>query len=377
MKKNNLYAGIITIDIDAIAKNWIILKNKLSDNTECSAVVKANAYGIGLKKVSKKLFLTGCNTFFVAFLSEALTLRKILTSKNVIIYVLNGLLPNTSEIYFKFNIRPVLGSCTEINEWLSLCKLKSNNCKAAIHIDTGVNKHGISIHEFKKMFCYNNDILKIFTPVLIISHLVYGFYPNHSMNNYQLNLFNKVTNPLSYIPRSLANSAGIFINNRFHYNLVRPGISLYGGQAISNTVNDIKDVIKIEARIINIKYIYKGQSIGYNAKYTAKKNLKIAILSIGYADGILRNTGLQDDNENNSFILIKGYKAEILGPIFMDMTIINVTNIPEKFIFLGKLIEIIGPNTKIYNFAKYAKTIDYEYFTKIGTRFLKKYKKIK
>ncbi|MEP3049287.1 MAG: alanine racemase [Roseibium sp.] len=363
------YGGRLTIDLDAIAANWAFLKSKLKDGSECAATIKANAYGTGQEQVAKRLSEAGCNTFFVAVLTEAVSLRK--TLPNAVIYVLDGLFPGTSRHFTDNRLRPILGSLLELQEWVEVCRSTGSNLEAAIHVDTGIHRLGLSPVEFSDALG-NPDFMGNFTPTLIMSHLACGSEPDHPMNRRQLELFKKVTDPFAPIARSLANSAGVFLGPDYHFDLARPGISLYGGKAIDTMPNPMRPVAKVEARIMIVRDVPTGDTIGYGANQTAMRPLKNAVVAAGYADGMIRRAG-STDAAPGGFGMIDGHKVPILGRISMDMITLDVTDVPEYLLKRGAFVEMLGPNVAAADLAAYAETIDYEYLTSLGRRFERVY----
>ena len=366
---SDLYGGRLTIDLNAIVSNWSLLKGKVSDSTDCAAVLKADAYGTGQDKTAAALYQAGCRTFFVAVPTEALTLRASLP--DAVIYVLDGLFPGTADHFLTHDIRPVLGSLEELLEWAEVCKASGKNNAAAVHVDTGIHRLGLSPAELTCALS-DNAVLGPFQPSLVMSHLACGSTPDHDMNRRQLKLFTETTAPFPHIPRSLANSAGVLLGPDYHFDLVRPGIALYGGLAIETEPNPMKPVAKVEARIMIVRDVPQGDTIGYGAKQTAKRPLRNAVVAAGYADGMIRRAGSTDDRPGG-FGLIGGYKAPILGRISMDMITLDVTDVPEHLLQRGAFVEMLGPGVAASDLAAYAETIDYEYLTSLGRRFERVY----
>lgn len=366
---DDLYGGRLTIDPDAIAANWTYLNGKLSGAAECAAAIKADAYGTGQDIAGKAMFDAGCRTFFVAVPTEALALRE--TLPEAVIYALDGLFPGTAEHFIAHDIRPVLGSLAELEEWASVCKAAGRSLDAAVHVDTGIHRLGLSPDEFS-VALKDKGLLGPFTPSLIMSHLACGSTPDHEMNRRQLDLFRKVTDPFAAIPRSLANSAGVLMGADYHFDLVRPGIALYGGQAIETEPNPMRPVAKVEARIMIVRDVPAGDTIGYGARQTAKRPLRNAVVAAGYADGLLRRASSTDERPGG-FGMIGGHKAPILGRISMDMITLDVTDIPDHLVRRGAYVEMLGPNVAAADLAAYAETIDYEYLTSLRRRYRRIY----
>nr|WP_282449447.1 alanine racemase [Roseibium sp. CAU 1639] len=366
---SNLYGGRLTIDPEAIATNWRLLESRTGPATECAAAIKADGYGTGQDKAAPALFETGCRTFFVAVPTEAVALRQIVPE--AVIYVLDGLFPDTSEHFLNHDIRPVLGSLAELEEWAGLCKAAGKSLDAAVHVDTGIHRLGLSPEEFRTAMT-DKGLLGPFRPSLIMSHLACGSTPDHPMNRRQLDFFTEITGPFAGIPRSLANSAGVLMGEDYHFDMVRPGIALYGGQAIESKPNPMTPVAKVEARIMIVRDVPEGDTIGYGATQTARRPLKNAVVAAGYADGMLRRASSTDERPGG-FGMIGGYKAPILGRISMDMITLDVTDVPEHLLRRGAYVEMLGPQVAAADLAAYAETIDYEYLTSLGRRFERVY----
>jgi len=366
---SDLYGGRLTIDLDALAANWRFLNGRLAGGAECAAAIKADAYGTGQEKAGRALYDAGCRTFFVAVPTEGIALRE--TLPDAVVYVLDGLFPGTAEHFLRHNIRPVLGSLNELVEWAEICKSTGKSLDAAVHVDTGIHRLGLSAEEFSAAMA-DAALLGPFRPALIMSHLACGSTPDHPMNRRQLDRFRDITGPHSDIPKSLANSAGVLMGPDYHFDLARPGIALYGGQAIEAQANPMKPVARVEARIMLVRDVPEGDTIGYGARQTARRPLRNAVVAAGYADGMLRRASSTDERPGG-FAMIGGYKAPILGRISMDMITLDVTDVPEELLKRGGLVEMLGPNVAASDLAAYAETIDYEYLTSLGRRFERVY----
>ncbi|TYC63357.1 alanine racemase [Rhodobacterales bacterium] len=362
---SELYGGRLTIDLDAIAANWTSLHGRLSSGTECAAAIKGDAYGTGQDKVGPALAAAGCKTFFTAVPTEGIELRQLLP--DAIIYVLDGLFPGTADHFRQHDLRPVLASAEELKEWSAYCRDIGVPLPAAIHVDTGIQRLGLTAADITALLS-DSDLMASFAPTLLMSHLACGSTPEHEMNQRQLRLFSEVTAPFAHIPRSLANSAGILMGPEYHFDLVRPGISLYGGKAIDTQPNAMRPVAKVEARIMLVRDVPEGDTVGYGAHQTAHRPLRNAVVAAGYADGMLRRASSTDDRPGG-FGYIGGYRAPILGRISMDMITLDVTDVPEQLLKRGAFVEMLGPAVAASELAAYAETIDYEYLTSLGRRF--------
>lgn len=365
----SLYGGRLTIDPDAIAANWTSLSERLAHGARCGATVKADAYGTGQTIVGKRLAGEGCKTFFVALPTEGVELRRTLPDAEI--YVLDGLFPGTAETLDKFGLRPVLGSLPEIEEWSAFCKVANRSAEAALHIDTGMHRLGITPDVFTSLMS-NPELVGLFQPSLLMSHLACGSAPAHPMNKRQRDCFAETTAQFAHIPRSLANSAGVFLGQDYHFDLARPGISLYGGSALDAGAPPMTPTVKVEARIMLTRDVSEGDTIGYGGAQTANKAMRIAVVAAGYADGLLRRAGSSDEH-SGGFAWLDGYRLPLAGRISMDMIALDVTLVPQNVACRGAFVEMLGPNVAAADLAAYAETIDYEYLTSLGRRYHRSY----
>lgn len=364
-----LAGGRLTVDLDAIAANWRILADRLRPGTECAATVKANAYGTGLTETAGRLFREGCRTFFVALPMEGLRLREALP--DVTIHILDGLFPDAAGIYADAKLRPVLGSLQEIEEWAAYCRERGEKLPAAIHIDTGMNRLGLQPDTFKAVMA-DDALGGSFIPSLLITHLACGSTPDHPLNRKQLEVFTEATRDFPDIPKSMANSAGVFLGEDYHFDLARPGISLYGGKAIDTSDNPMHPTVKVEARILMVREAYPEETVGYGAAQTVKTTMRVAIVAAGYADGMLRHAGSADGHPGG-FGWLEGHRVPLVGRISMDLIALDVSDVPETIAKRGTFVEMLGPDVAASDLAAYAETIDYEYLTSLGRRFERLY----
>src|SRR3974390_3385373 len=251
--------GILTIDLAAIEANWRALGRRAMPS-ECAAVIKADGYGCGIEPVATRLSAAGCHTFFVADLAEARRVRSVVRKSTI--YVLSGLLPNTAPVYAELRARPVIGSPVELAAWDAFSSASNWHGGAALHVDTGMNRLGISTNEAaalaSRIRTENHGI------TLLMSHLACSEQPEHPMNNRQIRLFREVRLLYRGIPASLANSSGIFLGNAAHCDMVRPGVALYGVNPTPGNSNPMRPAIRLEARIVQVRSVPKGETTGYN-----------------------------------------------------------------------------------------------------------------
>jgi alanine racemase len=354
--------GTLTIDIAAIVANWQALSRQLL-TVECAAVVKANAYGMGLKPVATALAQAGCKTFFVADLAEARTVRAL--APDATIYVLHGFTLEAAESFIELNVRPVINSMTELAEWDTFVVTRGWQGGAALHVDTGMNRLGVSPEEAAalapRVQTQNHGI------ALLLSHLACADVPGHPLTAKQLNLFRELRTLYSGIPASLANSSGIFLGDTAYFDLARPGAALYGINPTPGRPNPMKLVVELTGRILQIRSVARDQTIGYGATWTARRNSRIAVVAAGYADGLLRSASASDERPGGSAI-IAGNRCPIVGRISMDLMTVDISDLPDRAVHRGGVATLIGSELSIDDVAAAAGTIGYEVLTRLGAR---------
>lgn len=358
--------GILTIDLAAIVENWRTL-SALCGPAECAAVVKANAYGLGIDKVAPALWNAGALTFFVAHLNEAQRLRTLLP--DAIIYVLNGLFPGTAPVYEAGKLRPVLGSTPEVEEWNAHCRALGRKLPAALHVDTGMHRLGLSLEDAVRV----SDSYRLlgFEISLVMSHLACADTPGHPLTGRQLQIFTDIARRFPGIKASLANSAGTLMGRDFRFDLVRPGIFLYGGVAVSG-VPPLREVVRLETRVIQVSDAERGETVGYGAVERLKRNSRLATVSLGYADGFFRAAGSADGRKGAEAV-IKGARCPLVGRISMDLCTLDVTDLPEGAVQRGDMVTFLGDGISVDDLAQKAGTIGYEVLTSLGARYHRRY----
>ncbi len=368
MTSANRTGAILTVDLNILAKNFAFLKSKLKKGTSCSAVVKSDAYGLGLTPVVTRLSKEGCNRFFVALLDEAIEVRSILEKldKTAAIYMLNGLPENSEKELGHYKIVPILNSIKEIERWSSFAKQSDKIFDGIVNIDTGMSRLGLDNKELES-FSLNPQMTEGINITHVMSHLACGDDRNDNKNERQRHLFEKCCLHFGSVKLSLANSAGIFLGNQFHYDLVRPGAAIYGLQPIRNEINKIQQIVQIKAKILQTFFVDANATVGYGATFRTTRKSRLATVSIGYGDGYFRTLG------NRGCGYVGTTKVPIVGRISMDLITFDVTDVAEKDTFPGAMIELIGPNYTVDNLAMDAGTIGYEVLTSLGSRYSRNY----
>ena len=354
--------GTLTIDLDAIETNWRTLARQLL-TVECGAVVKANAYGLGLEPVTAKLARAGCKTFFVADVAEARRARA--QTRDAAVYVLNGFSPEAANAFAELNAQPVINSTTELAEWDAFVSGQNWRGGAALHIDTGMNRLGITADEAAALApraqTENHGI------TLLMSHLACAEIADHPLTASQIRLFRELRMLYHGIPASLVNSSGIFLGDSAHFDVARPGAALYGINPTPNRANPMQSVVELTARILQVRKVPQGETVGYGAAWKARRASRIAIAALGYADGMLRSaSGV--DGKSSGVAVIAGKRCPIVGLISMDLTCIDITEVGTPPVQRGDVATFIGKDLSIDEVAASAGTIAYEVQTRLGRR---------
>ena len=360
--------AILTVDLDAIVANWRALGRRAMP-AECAAVVKADGYGCGIAQVGAALARAGCRTFFVADLNEARRLRAV--AKDATIYVLCGLLPGTGQAFADLDVRPCIGGLIELAEWDAFVAQSGWRGSFALHVDTGMNRLGITPDEAAAMA--GRIRAERHGIALLMSHLACADTPQHPLNERQIALFRDIRLLYRGIPASLANSSGIFLGGPAHGDLVRPGAALYGVNPTPGHDNPMQPVLTLATRILLVRDVARGDTVGYGAGWTARKACRIAIVPVGYADGILRAGGA-DDRLPGGEAIVGGKRCRFAGRISMDLIAIDVSDVPETSARRGDSVTLIGDGIDIDDVAAAGKTIGYEVLTQLSRRYHRIYR---
>jgi alanine racemase len=357
----------LVVSLDAVAMNWLFLKKKLKNGSDCAAVVKADAYGLGASAIAQTLFEQGCRHFFVAQLDEALAVkaalpRELIPGNDVSIYVLDGVHGAAADDFTAAGVIPVLNSMSDIGLW----QRDGAGAPCVIHIDTGMNRLGLGAADVARLADTGLSGMDV---RYVMSHLACGDAPAHPKNAQQLDLFRQLTTALGRPFRlSMANSGGIFLGSDYHFDLARPGASIYGIAPQEGQSNPMQQVVTLETRILQTRDIETGGTVGYGAQYSVTAPAKTATLSIGYADGYMRSLG------HRGHVFIGGEKCAVIGRVSMDTIVVDVTALttPAQ---AGDTAEIIGRHQTVDDVAAQAGTIGYEVLTALGNRIERTYER--
>ncbi len=354
--------AVLSVDCAAISRNWKKLGNHAAP-ADCAAVVKADAYGCGLEPVTTALFAAGCQTFFVAQIAEARALREALPEATV--YVTNGIPTGAAPLFAEINAQPVIGNLAELAEWDAFRTGSNWQGGAALHFDTGMNRLGLApeeaaaIAERTKM--QNHGIS------LVMSHFSASDEPDHPLNATQIQLMRDIRQLFRNIPISLANSSGIFLGAGAYFDVVRPGIGLYGGNPTPWTDNPMEPVVTLTARIVQTRIIPSGATVGYNTTWTARRETHVGIAASGYADGYPRPAGTSN-TLTGGYAVVGGQRCAVIGRVSMDLVAIDVTDVPEHGKRRGDPVTLLGEGIGIDELAAWGRTISWDVLTRLGRR---------
>jgi alanine racemase len=359
--------GLLTIDLGAIASNWTMLANTTVP-VECAAVVKGDAYGCGLERVTRVLSRAGCRTFFVADLAEGRRVRAV--APDAAVYVLNGVMPGSAPTFAKHHLQPVLNSTTELAEWDAFVAANRWRGGAALHVDTGMNRLGLTVDEAVAVAPRLQSENHGFT--LLMSHLACAESPDHPMNERQIRLFRELRVLYRGLASSLANSSGIFLGGTVYCDLVRPGVALYGVNPTPTRKNPMRPAVELRGRIIQVRTVAKGETVGYGAAFAAARASRIAVVAVGYADGFLRSAAAAR-GKPAAQVVVAGRRCPVAGRVSMDLLAVDVSDLAEGVARRGELATLIGDGMGVDELAAGMGTIGYEVLTNLGRRYHRTY----
>lgn len=363
-----LNAAKLFIDLNALTQNYQKLR-ELSPSAICAGVVKANAYGLGLEEVSLALSKAGCTDFFVAQPREAEKLRSILPQARIM--VLNGLYEGAEDFYHEHHIIPVLNTVEEVEAWAAYADKKARKLPALVHIDTGINRLGMSDLECEKVL--GNDRMSSKLDILyLMSHLACADTAESEHNSFQLKAFQSIRAKHPQTRASLANSAGIFLGADYHFDMTRPGCALYGGTSTNLPQAQMSPVVHLHSKFLQIRNVPRGDGVGYGAIWKAPRDSLVGILPIGYGDGFARLHG-SGSGELRGQVFLCGKKIPVIGRVSMDLMAVDLTELAHSSGLRNMSVEILGENITIDELAESAQTIGYEVLTNLGSRYARHY----
>lgn len=356
----------LTIDMEALAANYRLIRDRVAP-AQAGGVVKADGYGLGAVTVARTLIAEGCAHLFVALFSEAEALLPHLTGKAAV-YVLNGLLPGLDARCADLGAIPVLNSLDQIERWSAQALLRGETLPAILQVDTGMSRMGLPPDEVARLIA-TPSLLDGIELRFIISHLACADDPADPANAAQQARFGAIAAHFPGVPQALDNSGGTF-HPRGHFDLVRAGIALYGGNPGTGP-NPMQPVVGLEAPIAQLRIIPPGTGVGYGLTFHASRETRIATIPVGYADGWPRCLG------NRGAAYVAGVRAPIVGRVSMDSITLDVTDVPAEYLYPGAPVELIGPHQSVDQVAADAGTISYEILTQLSRRYDRDYRPVR
>jgi alanine racemase len=358
MVSEDFESSRLTIRLGAIVENFRRVQ-QLAGPAAAAAVVKADAYGLGMPFVAGALASRArCDTFFVARHSEGVALRPLVPDARI--YVLDGAPPEAVPALITHRLTPVLNSITEVAAWSAAGREMRADLDAALHVDTGMNRLGVPTDELAVLAAEAGKRFRFIRVVVVMSHLACADDPSSSLNPMQLDRFRTALAMLPAAPASLASSGGVMLGKEYAFDLVRPGLGLYGGNPQPMKPNPFVVTARLTGRVLQVRRVDKGESVGYGATFRAGRPAAIATVSLGYADGFMRANG------NRGSAVIEGARAPIVGRVSMDLLTLDVTDIEP--VRAGAEVEFVGDTVTLEELAASSGTASYEILTSLSHR---------
>ncbi len=348
----------LIIDLAAIQRNYARLQ-AMAPGARVGAVVKANAYGLGAMQVLPALADAGCRTFYVAHTAEGREARDALAGRPAEIFVFNGFWPTDLAALREAQLFPVINDLHQLHQLRELAP----DLPCAIHFDTGMNRLGLGPNATRTLM-ENPDWLAGLEVRQLMSHLACSHEASHPLNARQLERFARIRDLFSGIPASFANSGGAMLGSSYHFDILRPGLALYGGHPAEGGPNPFEAAVRVEAPVLQVRTIAAGDCAGYGAIFTAEHDMRIATVATGYADGLLRACG------DGGFGRIGGTRVPIIGRISMDLTTVDLSDVTAP-VEPGDWVSFLGED--VGALAETAHTITYEFLVRLGQRFQRVY----
>ena len=355
-------SALMTVDLTAVRHNYQQIQAFVGPKARVAGVIKANAYGFGVHEVCRTLYKAGCRDFFVANVDEALEIRPLL-DEDVRIFIMNGAQTGAYDLLEQHNFIPTLLSLEQTIAWNNHADRVRKRLKAAIHVDTGLSREGMTDEELQSLKEHSPN-LEI---VLCMSHLASADELSNPQNDLQHQRFQELAAYVPHAERSFANSHGIARGAPYHFELVRPGMALFGYCSSLNEKLQLKPALTLTARIVRHRALKAGQSVGYNALFKAPHDMLVGLINVGYADGVMRSL------TNRGYVMIGGHKASIIGKVSMDFTTIDITHIPKHLTAPGSWVEIVHDAEPFEALCDAAGTCTYEITTRLSKRFHRVY----
>jgi alanine racemase len=341
----------LIVDLAAITDNWRFFADQAAG--AAAAVVKADAYGTGMAEVAHTLEAAGCSTFFVATPAEGAELRS--TSADSVIFVLGGLTAGSERIHHQNGLTPVLNDLDQIERWASTCQ-RFGTRPAAIHVDTGINRLGIP---FRQLDALAGSLARNHMDIdLLVSHLACADDPADPLNRIQLDRFHRVLEAFPGVSASFCGSAGVLLGRDYHFDMIRPGIGIYGGNAMPGRATAVKPVVTVRAPVLQVHRVVTGDTVGYGARYRPERDRLLATVAVGYADGFPRSL------TNRGVAAVNRIDVPYVGAVSMDSIVLDITDAED----VEGPVEMLGPRVTVNRLAELAGTIPNEILTGLGGR---------
>ncbi|SCB58880.1 alanine racemase [Rhizobium aethiopicum] len=357
-------AGYLTIDLAALGRNYQKLTSMLAP-VRAGAVVKADAYGLGAERVAATLYGEGCRHFFVAQFVEAVRLRPAL-ARDAQIFVLNGLQPGNEIGCAEMGIVPVLNSLAQWRQWSATARILKRCLPAVLQFDTGMSRLGFPQEERAELAAALRDGTNV-EILFIMSHLASADDIESEQNGEQFAEMSSIADEFPGFDISFANSGGVFLGDAYHGVLARSGIALYGGAPNTGGRNPMEPVVSLDVAVVQTRTVPAGTKIGYGGAHVTQRQMRLATIAAGYADGLPRSLG------DLGAAYFNGIRLPIVGRVSMDSATVDISALPEGALTLGSLVEVLGPNQTLEAVARDAGTISYEILTRLGDRYHKQY----
>ena len=357
--------GYLTIDLAALGRNYRKLVSMLAP-VRAGAVVKADAYGLGAERVAATLYGEGCRHFFVAQFVEAVRLRPTL-AHDAQIFVLNGLQPGNEIAGAERGIVPVLNSLAQWRQWSATARMLKRCLPAVLQFDTGMSRLGFPREERAELAAALGDGSNV-EILFIMSHLASADDMESDQNGEQLAEMSRIADEFPGLDMSFANSGGIFLGDAYHGVLARPGIALYGGAPNNGEANPMEPVVSLDVAVVQTRTVPAGTKVGYGGAHVTQREMRLATIAAGYADGLPRTLS------DRGAVYVNGIRLPIVGRVSMDSVTVDVSALPEGTLTLGSLVEVLGPNQTLEDIAGDAGTISYEILTALGDRYDRQYR---
>lgn len=352
----------LTIDLPALAANYRDIE-KISQNAAVAGVVKADGYGLGAREVVQTLLSEGCERFFVATPDEGAAARAI--AEDAQIAILGGLYQGAEDFYLEHHLIPVINSLEEMARWRDYSQAQNFALPYWLHVDTGMNRLGLDAQEIQ-YFIDDPEQAAPLHMIGVMSHFACADEADHPMNARQADAFAQIARHFPDAQKSLCNSSGLFRDERWHYDLLRPGYALYGGNPTPETANPMNRVVSLEVPVLQTRLLRKGNTVGYGASHKVSADSSAATIALGYADGFFRA------GSNKASVYFKGQACPVLGRVSMDLVTIGTGHLshqPKP----GDMIEILGPHQDIDALARDCADIGYDILTALGRRYDRRY----